>query len=125
MLDNEFPDRSSQAELYMLPPVFTLSDEDSDDKDKLQSLNHLSEKQLAAPLKVVIHASTDHNDHIEHYHDSALDQPSSKRTKADQQSAGLKHPRKSIEQDIESQQPKHPEKHIYSQKDRSPVECFE
>ena len=73
MLDNEFPYRSSQAELYMLPPGLTLFDEDSVAEDEPQSLNHLSEKQLAAPLKIVIHASTDHNDHIEHYHDSALD----------------------------------------------------
>ena len=108
MLYNEFPHSSSHAELHMLPPDSTLSNEDIDDEDEPQSLNHLSEKQLIALAEIVIHASTDQNDHVDHYHDGAQDRPSNKRTKTDQQSVGLKHCEKWIEQDIESHQPKQP-----------------
>ena len=99
----------------MLPPDSTLSDEP-------QSLNY----PLAASAEIVIRASTDQNDHLDYYHGSAQDQPSSKGTKTDQQSARLKHPQKwRIEQDLESYQPKQPRKHSDTQKTWSPVECFE
>ena len=91
MLDNEFPDSISIAELYMLPPDFNLSDEVSYDKEERQSLNQFSGKQFAAPAEIVIHASTNQNNHVDHYHDSAQDKPRSKKNKKDQQSAWLKH----------------------------------
>ena len=93
MLDNEFPDSLELVELYMLPPDFTLSNEDSNDKNERQSLNHFRGKQFASS-ETVLHASTNQNDHVDYYHDSAQDQPRSKRNKKDQHSAWLKHSRK-------------------------------
>ena len=49
----------TRADLYILPHCSTLSAEDSDDEDERKSLNHLSEKQLAAPAEVVMHTSGD------------------------------------------------------------------
>ena len=54
MLDETNEDYSS-VDLYILPPNSTSSDGDSDDEDELESLNHVSGKQLAPPTEVVMH----------------------------------------------------------------------
>ena len=53
MLEGNIP-HYLQPNIYRLPSVSTLSDEDSDDEDSPKSINHLSGKLLSAPAEVVM-----------------------------------------------------------------------
>ena len=120
LLDETNEDYSS-VDLYILPPDSALSDGDSDDEDKPESLNHLSGKQLAAPTEVVMHT-------VEPATSSSLENESSSTTrKATKRAASgeKKRKRKWVDEDIASELPDNNPKLHFTDKDWTPVEFFE